>query len=361
VTATVDERIVGSFRYQRDGLATSPLYKHLLGVAIDDMERGGPCAEILAATPQDADPVLDAVPLRFLGGVHRLVLEGRAADLAAFYPSAGGHFDPSMPELVDGSFLATVANTRDALVEAMHRGVQTNEVGRCAALLPGFLAVARETELPLRVLEVGSSAGLNLRWDRYRYEGGADGSAWGDAASPLRFEDVYVDPRPDLDVPAVVAERAGCDRNPLDATTHEGALTLRSFVWPDQLERLAALESALVLAASMPVALERRDAGEWIEAQLAGPRDGVATVVFHSIFWQYLSRDTRHRVRSAIERAGSAATRHAPAAWLRMEPGQDPTKSAEVRLTRWPGAVEQLVARTGYHGRPVRAVPPTNS
>jgi hypothetical protein len=355
--SSVSEPVIASLRWQRDGLTTSPIYMRLLTVAIDDVERDGPCASVLAHTPADVEPVFDALPFRFLGGVHRIVLEGRAPDLAACYPSTGGTFDPDEPGDIDLRFLAAVAEHRDELIDALSRNVQTNEVGRCSALLLGFLTVARDTHLPLRVLEIGASAGLNLRWDRYRYEGGAGGSAWGDPTSPLRFHDVYVEPLPQLDSDAVVSERAGCDRNPIDATTDDGALTLRSFVWPDQLDRFAMLDAAVQLAPSVPVLLERADASDWIERQLATARPGVATVVYHSIVWQYVSPDSRRRVKRAIERAGLQSTTDAPVAWLRMEPGQDPTKSAEVRLTRWPGGHEAVVARTGYHGRPVRQTP----
>jgi hypothetical protein len=313
---------------------------------------------VLSHTPEDVEPVLDALALRFLGGVHRIVLEGRAADLAARYPSAGGHFDPTEPGDTGERFLATVADHRDELVVSLTRGVQTNEVGRCAALVLGFLAVARDTGLPLRVLEVGTSAGLNLRWDRYRYEGGSHDSAWGDANSRLRFENVYLDPLPDLDVAAEVVERAGCDRSPIDPTSDEGALTLRSYVWPDQLDRVAALDAALQLAPTVEVHVEQADAGDWVEAQVASLPPGTASVLYHSVVWQYLPVETRRRVTTALERAGSSSAASAPLAWLRMEPGHDPAKSAEVTLTQWPGGQQRLLARTGYHGRPVR---PTSS
>src|SRR5205085_2400422 len=87
--------ILASFRYQRDGVETSPMYGHLLTVAIDDTEQNGLCAEVLARTPDGVDPVLDALPLRFLGGIHRLVLDGEVPELARFYPTAGGQFDPA--------------------------------------------------------------------------------------------------------------------------------------------------------------------------------------------------------------------------------------------------------------------------
>jgi hypothetical protein len=40
------------------------------------------------------DPGRTALALRMLGGVHALVLTGRAPELAIFYPSAGGTADP---------------------------------------------------------------------------------------------------------------------------------------------------------------------------------------------------------------------------------------------------------------------------
>ena len=347
--------IISAFRYQRDGLTqSSPLYYRLLDVAIEDVENAGICAEVLAETPEGVEPVLDALPLRFLGGVHGLVLDGHAPDLARHYPSSGGRFDPDDPALDPGPvFLATVAEHRDRVVAALARTVQTNEVGRCASLLPGFLAVAAATGLPLRVLELGTSAGLNLRWDQYRYEGGAGGSTWGDDNAALRFTDVYVDPLPELDVSAAVVERRGCDRSPIDTTSADGRQLLRSFVWPDQLERFAALDAALDIASSVPAAIDRADAAEWVVEQLGRTSDGCATVLFQSIVWQYLTPETRESIRDAVRAAGTVASAEAPLAWLRMEPGSNPTAGAEVRLRMWPGE-ERLLAITGYHGRPVR-------
>ena len=101
----------------------------------------------------------------------------------------------------------------------------------------------------------------------------------------------------------------------------------------------------------MPAPVDEADAPQWLADQLAEPVPGTATVVVHSIMFQYLSLDSRRALVDAIEHAGRAAAPDAPVAWLRMEPGGD---QAEVRLTTWPGNVARLLATSSYHGPPVR-------
>lgn len=307
-----------------------------------DLRRGGVSAPLLL--DRGDDPLGSALALRFLGAVHRIVLEGRAPELAAFYPSAGGSAegDPGP------AFLDAVRQHRDEISGRMDDGVQTNEVGRSAVLVGGYAAVATRTRLPLRVLEIGASAGLNLRWDHYAYDTGR--TVAGDPDSPVRFHGVWEGDPPELPTTFDVAERRGCDRNPLDATTPEGRLALMSYVWPDQGERFARLAAAIEVAARVPAPVDRADAPEWVAAQLAEPAPGRATVVVHSIVLQYLSHPARERFREAVKAAGARATDAAPVAWLRMEPGGD---RAEVRLFTWPAGEDRLLGTAGYHGRPV--------
>ena len=150
-----------------------------------------------------------------------------------------------------------------------------------------------------------------------------------------------------------VVERLGCDRAPIDPASEAGRRLLRSFVWPDQADRHARLDAALVAAAEVPATIDAEDAARWVARRLADPVPGTATVVFHSIVWQYLPKATRDGVRAALERASAGATADAPLAWLRMEPGEDPSEAAEVRLAMWPGGEHRLLANTGYHGHPI--------
>lgn len=307
----------------------SPLYEALLEASADDLEAEGPVWDVLSGFEEEGGT--SALSLRFMGAVHRLVLDGTLPELARHYPSTGGDGDPS----------ATWPVLRRALLDHKLRlqsliagGCQTNEVGRSAALLGGFLEVAHRTRLPLRILEVGASAGLNLRWDRYRYES-ADGG-WGDPESQVRFVHSY-EVAPPMNQTAEVAERKGCDLNPIDPTTEEGALTLRAFVWADQLGRLAQLDGAIEIATEMPVEVEQIGAADFLERELRRRDHGVATVVYHSVFMQYVPEPEQRRIAAAVS-AG-------PVFYLRMEPGDG---TFEVRLG------DQLLGTCNAHGSGVR-------
>jgi hypothetical protein len=311
----------------------SPFYSSLLeSAAADD---SGATAEALSGFETENEDAV--VPLRLMGALHRLVLEGRLPALEPHYPSVGG----------DGDAAAAWPAFREALTEnhpeirrLVARGCQTNEVGRCAALLGGFLEVAHRTGLPLRILEIGASAGLNLRWDRYRYESGKSGepgeAGWGDETSSVRLVHFFEVPPP-LDRTAEVVERKGCDLEPIDPTTDEGALSLRAFTWADQLGRLSRLDGAIAIANEVPVTVERLDAAAFLERELAAPRHGVATVVFHSAFVMYVGDDQRRRIRGAIDRAG---VYH-----LRLEPDEG---TFEIRLG------DELLGTAQAHGAGVR-------
>jgi hypothetical protein len=320
----------------------SPLYHALLLRIAEDIDCSGPCWNVLESHAAAAERSL--LPLRFLAGIHRLVLENRLPELAGYYPSVGGTVDLTAAQI---AFVETIAQRGHTL--EIPKTVQTNEVSRCCALLPGFLAIARQTGLPLRLLELGCSAGLNLRWDCFGYETAR--GVWGDANSPVRFGNVYLGEPPPRDIPVSVTERHGCDLNPIDPGTEQGRLTLLSFVWPDQAERFRLLSNAIEVARRVPADVDRSDAIAWLESQLAQPRPGVATVVFHSIVRLYFSQEARNRLDEILAQAKERATREAPLAWLSMEPGE---READVELIIWPGGERKRIAEAGFHGRNVR-------
>jgi hypothetical protein len=338
--------IASSFRFQAQGCRDtgSPLYAQLLDAAASDVEGGGRIARLVEGWK--GHPVLDALGLRFLGGIHRMVLEGTAPRLAGYYPSVGGVADPTMWS----ELLALVDERFEEVRAALNERVQTNEVARAAGLLPGFLRVAARTGLPLRLLELGSSAGLLQLADRYRYELGPH--HWGPEASRVRICAEWSGPAPDLDAKLDVVSRRGCDPNPLDVGDSRVALRLQSFVWPEQAERMALLRAAVDYGRSFPPQIERTGAAQFLARELAQPVPGVATVVFHSVVWWYIPEAEREEIVRRMDEAGARASSDAPLAWLRFEGST--TREAEIRLLFWPGGGDALLGTSHYHGRWVK-------
>jgi hypothetical protein len=126
---------------------------------------------------------------------------------------------------------------------------------------------------------------------------------------------------------------------------------LQSYVWPDQTLRLQRLRGALELAAANPPHVERADAIDFVERQLAARRPDAAFVLFHSIMWQYLPAATRSRLEQILQQAGQSARADAPIAWLRMEPDDSGAPHAMLALTLWPGGQTRELAHCDYHGR----------
>ena len=321
----------------------SPFTARVLEAAWADWQQGGALRGLLPDWPGDA--WLDAVPLRVAAALHALALDGSDEALAALYPPAAAAFDAQRgPAAVRDALSAH----RDRVADALLRPPQTNEVGRSAVLLGGFAAIAQATGLPLATREIGASAGLNQLWHRYRYRLG-EGQTWGDAASPVLIRCDWRGTPPALPPRIEVASHAACDRSPIDLAAPGAATRLASYVWPDQRDRLERLRAAITLAAQLHAPVERADALAWVERELGVVRPGQATVLYHSIVWQYLPPDTCNALRSRIVAAGERATRAAPLAWLAFEV-PDAQSSPQLTLTLWPGGEPRVLAAAQAHG-----------
>jgi hypothetical protein len=339
-----DALILQSLRKQAETCAAmgSPIYADLLSRCADDFAAGGVVAQLLA--DWNGHPVLDNVSLRLLGAAHFLALRGGAPALAAHFPSTGGRY---LAKPAWNALRETFERERPRIRAHLDEQIQTNEVRRCCALLGGFLALAREHTWPLRLLEIGASAGLNQCFDQYRYELGAQ--RFGPDDAPLTLNCEWRGKPLELGgAPPRIASRRGCDLFPIDLRDREQRLRLESFFWPDQVERIARLRAACDCALRSGVALERARAGDWLARELAEPVPGTTSVLFHSVMWLYVPEAERKRIQNLMSEAGARATSDAPLAWLSME-GHN-YEFCEIRLRTWPDGEDQLLGRCHYHG-----------
>jgi hypothetical protein len=281
--------------------------------------------------------------VQMLAGVHKLVIQGKAPELGRIYPSAGGVVDLGR---VWEPFSQTVSVNLTELSAITTRPVQINDIDRSAGFLGGFAVVAQQTGMPLRLLEIGASGGLNLRGDRYFYEW-RGGNRWGDSESAVRFRNIFRERYPAIPHNIEIAERRGCDLRPIDPATSDGELTLLSYVYPDETDRLQDLRAAIAVARELPCAIDEDHSADWLRAQLSTPVPGVVTLVFQSMVSPYLTESEQRLTAELIDAAGAHASRNAPLAWLRMEhcENQSVKDGYEMRLRIYPGFGEHLIAR----------------
>jgi hypothetical protein len=323
---------------RHDAERRSALMRCLLEEAASDWEDGGAVREVLG--PYAHEPAGAALPLRFAAALHRLVLTGQAPELAAHYATAGGTASPGQAWPAARRAIAEHAEQLRTLIGLP---CQTNEVGRAVLLLIGLSEIFRRTGRPVKLLEIGASAGLNLLVDRFRY-----GPAYGPVDSPC----VLPDPGMAIDSRLRIASRAGCDPAPLDPTTDEGRLRLRSSVWGDQPARMQRLQGALAVASQSRVPVDEAGAVEWLAQGLPARADDeeAVPVVWHSIVRTYVDPEEWAHVQELASR---------PGVWrLAYEPDPDHSRGGiPLRLhgPRTDPAGEVLAYGTG-HGPPVLPV-----
>jgi hypothetical protein len=277
---------------------------------------------------------------------------------------------PEFRAFLDGHW-AEVSRT------VMSRATQTNEVGRCATLLPSLAAIAAAEGRPLALIEVGASAGLALFADRYSYEfddgttvtrlgpvGGGGQHAPDLPGGPDRLPGPPIlhcriaGPVPLPESLPEVVWRAGIDLNPLDVRNPEDVAWLEALIWPEQEFRRERLRRAIAVAREQPPLLVAGDLNEQL-LSLAGQAPEAATlVVFHSAVMGYVSAVGRARFRAAMQ----DLARHRGCHWLSNEgetviiqedgsavvPEMDPGRLRGNFLLLHNG---QPVAITGPHGQ----------
>ena len=288
------EQVRAAFADPRE-FTTSPLYRCL--------------SRTVAATGQLLDLACQGRPgqyptFLFFGAVHLLLLAGTEHPLARFYPSLAG--ERALPP--EGAGPALVSFGRDHAAELAEtirtRLVQTNQVQRAIGLRLGLSVIADEVPGPVHVIEVGTSAGLNLRFGRYGYR--LNGRRFGDPASPVQLaaECHGQQPEPDLDRQPAIASVLGIDLQPVDPAEPADRAWLQALVWPENHRQRALLTTALELAAADPPPILAGDVIDVLPGIAGALPAGQPRVVFHAATRMHVPTSRLAAFDAAIERAG---------------------------------------------------------
>jgi hypothetical protein len=246
-----------------------------------------------------------AHPTLLFAAVHFLLLDSDTAGqrLAAFYPNLSTSAAP--PEIAYPAFREFVWHARERLATLLAtRVTQTNEVARCCYLLPAFVHAAKRTPKSLAIVDVGSSAGLTLLFDRYAYDYG-DGSSVGDVSSSVRLTTTLrgglIETKP---VPRVV-DRVGIDLAPIRLDDAAAVRWLEACVWSEHIERFTTLRAALALARIDPPRVIEGNAVDVLPALVAGIDSDAALVIVNTNVMLYFSRDEQARYARLLANIGA--------------------------------------------------------
>lgn len=287
-----------SSRFERFGVECarlrSPFYNSLSHIVASDrqlLELAGRAAR-------------EPIPNVFFGAIHYLLLGGVDHELREYYPSLTEH--PVGNDRLHSVFRDFCEAERASIAKLIStRRVQTNEINRSAILAPAFSVVYRDgRKRPLALVEIGSSAGLNLRWHNYRIQY-SDGTLFGDPRSSIEIE---CESRGDsLNLQAVfqpqVTSAVGVDLNPVDLQDPDQRLWLRALVWPDHPHRSRRLQAAIDAALADPPQVRCGDALQVLPNLIAETALSATLCVFHSAVLYQFTSDQRRQLDTLLAEA----------------------------------------------------------
>ena len=316
----------------------SPTYEKLArGVSNDD--------DLLEITLQTKTH--QPAPNMLFAAVQYLLLKGVKHSLAAHYPIISGRTPRNQSAFAD--FRDFCLRHRDAIVELIHtRRTQTNVVRRCTCLLPVFSLVSEESDLPLALVDVGASAGLNLNFDRYYYtyhRNQEKVANWGveDSRIHLAAEIKGRGLFPEISPNIAVASRDGIDLDPVDLTNQDQLLWLRALIWPEHVERHQQLIDAANEFTRSDIHLHEGDAVDVLPNLISTISNEHALVVYSTITLYQFPIENRKRLTHALEEASKKRL-----VWQIALEGTEPT----VSITRYRDGASrtEVLADASPHG-----------
>lgn len=273
---------------------TSPLYYHLSLAIAEDIEVLGIAEHAHAGQP---------VPNLLFAAVQYLLVADTKHPLSNYYATCCAQ--PSNPADAWPVFKDFVQNRREKLIELLQtRLVQTNEVRRCALLFPAFLlATSFFDSRPLALIEIGTSAGLNLLWDKYQYS--YDGSElFGDVTSPVLINSTFRGNRPSILKASLpqISHRIGVDLNVIDTNIPEESAWLRALIWPENHARRQLLDAAIRRRTEFQLDLRTGDGFAAINEIAAEIPEDSLLCVYHTHVANQISKAAQAEFLDAIER-----------------------------------------------------------
>ena len=271
----------------------SPLYYELSIQIANDPELLD-----IASNAREGQPV----PNIFLGAVHYLLLKNRDEPLAEYYPSIHRNHIASIPFDV---FKAFCLDKKEEIIKIIStRIVQTNVINRCSYLMPIFSKIIAEENKPTTIIDIGTSAGLTLNFDKYEYWYN-DQKVFGESKVIVKSK-VVESQTPKIFPISQPIQKIGIDQNLIDPTDLDEVLWLKALAWTDQLDRFEAMDEALKLSDLKNIKFVRADTiTEFEQEILKVERDRTLIIYATHVLYQF-TEDQKDAFYAMLDRVGQA-------------------------------------------------------
>jgi hypothetical protein len=256
------------------------------------------------------------------------------------------------PDLATKRVLGVMHETPSVVSNELWRSTQTNEPGRSAMLQAVISDLVGDTTAAINVVEVGTSAGINLCFDQFPVRSKDDGN-------PLTLVCDDVTPVDRSRPLPEVLQRVGIDPNPLDLSNEDDRLWLKACLWPEQRRRHERFDAVVAASSTWPRATVLKGrVNERLGDALALCDRNALTVIFNTWVAFYFSSTERHEYFSEL----ATRCREENVAWISIEsslvsiPGVELDEVAQHRAASqivWtrPGSTSERWGWCHAHGR----------
>ncbi|SIS43716.1 DUF2332 domain-containing protein [Salimicrobium flavidum] len=244
-------------------------------------------------------------PNLLLGAVHFLLLKGSDHELKEYYPSIV-EIPKRDSELLQVFKEFCREHHKEIEYLLRHKLVQTNEVRRCAYLFPIFSYIYQQTGKPLSLIEIGTSAGLQLLFDYYAYSYGT-ADVYGNVDSSVHLtSEVREGTVPEHLLTGVppVRDRIGVDLNISDLTDEEERLWLKALIWPEHKNRIKNFEDAAKELRKNPLHLKEGDGVTLLSDIAKGISAETSLCIFHTHVANQMPEEVKGELLQQVEEIG---------------------------------------------------------
>lgn len=240
------------------------------------------------------------VPNIFFGAVHYLLLKNQDEQLAKYYPSIQRNSVTKIPFEFFKTFCLDNENEIKKIIST--RIVQTNVISRCSYLMPIFSKIIAEENKPTIIIDIGTSAGLTLNFDKYEYW--YNGQKVFGESNVLVKSTIVESPIPQIYPILQPIQKIGIDQNLIDPTDKDEILWLNALVWTDQLERFVAMDEALKLSDLKSIKFIQADTIVDFEQEILKVNRGQTLIIYATHVLYQFTQAQQDAFYAMLERIG---------------------------------------------------------